>query len=89
LPDINEQRGYFGLRSAAQASGVTLTKPCRRNNYPVTSPPQADYTWGITSALFKHGIQYGTYRFWTVPRLDQGRPIPPASPVQQERQLES
>jgi integrase len=30
-----------------------------RDELSVTSPRQADYTWAIMSAVFKHGIQYG------------------------------
>lgn len=30
-----------------------------RDELSVTSPRQADYTWAIMSAVFKHGVQYG------------------------------
>jgi integrase len=58
LIEIEREFGDMPL-SACELKGTRGELRRWRDQLSVKSPRQADYTWSIMSAVFKHGIQYG------------------------------
>jgi integrase len=58
LTDIEKKFGSMPLAACELKETRGILRRWR-DELSVTSPRQADYTWAIMSAVFKHGIQYG------------------------------